>query len=165
MHRKLLYVFIYLLVGAALTAAAYVQDVYPLEQAAGFLSRAQTAGYSEEMAAYVDQALDLIPHEGNPVWIFPTQRTDFALIRNDIYAIIDRLKSLTDIPRQSAAYSQTLIDIRGKIAVITNQIYEAMPYVFFKPLNIIAAIIYLLTPIIIQRITNRIKKSHTNKSE
>lgn len=163
MHSKLFYVSIYLLVGAVVVSVAYVQDVYPLERAAGFLSRAQSAGYAEEMAAYVAQALQLIPPEGNPVWLFPTQRTDFALIRNDIYAIIDRLKSLTNIPRQSAAYAQTLLDVRGKIAVLTNQIYEAMPYMFFKPINIIAAIAYLLAPIITQKINNRLRKRHTNK--
>ncbi|MEM0481432.1 MAG: hypothetical protein QXM16_00875 [Nitrososphaerota archaeon] len=163
MPRKLLYVSVYLFVGVALISAAYILDVYPLEQAAGFLSRAQSAGYAEDMAAYVAQALHFIPREGNPVWLFPTQRTDFALIRNDIFAIIDRLNSLTDIPRQSAAYAQTLNDIRGKIAVLTSQLYEAMPYMFFKPINIIAAIAYLLTPIIIQTKINR-QKSHAKKA-
>ncbi len=155
MVRKTFYLLIYLFAGAALTVAAYVQDVYPLEQAAGFLNRAQSAGYAEDMASYAVQALSLIPHQGNPVWIFPTQRTDFTLIRNDITSIIERLRIVAKVPRENAAYAQTLSDLRGKIAVLIDQLYEAMLYMIFKPINIIAASVYLLAPLTIQKIIKK----------
>ncbi|MEM4302649.1 MAG: hypothetical protein QXQ70_01990 [Candidatus Caldarchaeum sp.] len=148
MGRKTFALMVYFFAGLVIAVAAYVQDIYPLEQAVGYLSRAQSAAYAEDMASYAAQALKLLPHQGNPVWIFPTKRTDFFLIRNDITSIIERLESISATPRESAAYAQTLNDLRWKTAVLINQIYEAMPYVVFKPVNVAVASAYLLAPLI-----------------
>jgi len=158
MARRNLLILVYFIVGIAIATAAYIQDVYPIERAIGFLSRAQSAGYSDDMARYAAEALLLIPREGNPVWLFPTIRTDFSLTRNVISSIIDRLRSISNVPHESAAYAQTLNDLRGKIAVLTNQLYEAMPYVIFKPINIVAALAYLISPFIVRKIINSAKR-------
>ncbi|MEM1948228.1 MAG: hypothetical protein QXY84_03880 [Candidatus Caldarchaeum sp.] len=154
----------YVVFGVVMLSAAYVFDIYVLELAVGYLSRAQSTGYAEDMASYVSKALDFLPKEGNPVWIFPTTRTDYALIRQDLTTIVERLQTVASVPRENPAYPQTLHDIRGKIAVLVHQIYETMPYVFFKPVNIVAAIIYLITPLIIRKAAARHRNRQSRNS-
>ncbi|MEM1945922.1 MAG: hypothetical protein QXG69_00720 [Candidatus Caldarchaeum sp.] len=164
MGRKTFALMVYFFAGLVIAVAAYVQDIYPLEQAVGYLSRAQSAAYAEDMASYAAQALPLLPREGNPVWIFPTKRTDFQSIRNDITSMIARLEAVAATPRESGAYAQTLNDLRGKMAVVINQIYEAMPYIIFKPANVAAASAYLLTPLLLRKIFNKHRETEHSKT-
>jgi len=139
---------LWLSAGIALSAWFYIDEVYPLDVAIGFISRAQATGYAESSIRYLQEAIPLIPDKGNPVWIFPTSRTDFSLIHEDLELIQDRLEIVAKLSRDSPAYSQALNDIRGRLEVIINNLGEAMPYVFFSPVNsAILLIWFFLLPI------------------
>jgi hypothetical protein len=131
--------------GLALFTMLYIQNIYPLDIAVGYLSRAQSAGYAEDMASYVRQALHHIPKEGNPVWIFPTTRTDFTLINKDLSTIVDRLLTVATLPRDSSAYSQALNDIRERLSVIVDNVSEAMPYIMLSPTNLTIILLWLFS--------------------
>ena len=148
MRRVGVFLLVYLLFGFSMAVSAYVIDIYPLEIAAGYLSRAMSAGNADDMVSYTTQAYRLIPPLGNPVWILPTHRTDFNLIRADIASILDRLSTISRTPRDTAAYAQTLNDARGRLEVIIGHLYEAMPYIYLKPVNLAAAAAYLSTPVL-----------------
>jgi hypothetical protein len=148
MRKVRVFLLVYLLFGLSMAVSAYVIDIYPLEIAAGYLSRAMSAGNADDMVSYITQAYRLIPPLGNPVWILPTHRTDFNLIRADIASILDRLSTISRTPRDTAAYAQTLNDVRGRLEVIIGHLYEAMPYIYLKPANLAAAAAYLSTPVL-----------------
>jgi len=148
MRRVGVFLLVYLLFGFSMAVSAYVIDIYPLEIAAGYLSRAMSAGNADDMVSYTTQAYRLIPPLGNPVWMLPTHRTDFNLIRADIASILDRLSTISRTPRDTAAYAQTLNDARGRLEVIIGHLYEAMPYIYLKPVNLAAAAAYLSTPVL-----------------
>jgi len=148
MRKWTVFLLVYLLFGLSTAVSAYVVDIYPLEMAAGYLSRAMSAGNADEMISYTTQAYRLIPPIGNPVWVLPTHRTDFNLIRSDIESILDRLSAISRTPRETAAYAQTLNDLRERLDVIIGHLYEAMPYIYLKPVNIAVAAAYLTAPVL-----------------
>ena len=146
----------WLAVGLTLLTAGYIDTIYKLETAIGYLSRAQSTAFAEDMKSYIEEALRLIPESGNPVWIFPTERTDFTLIRSDLTSIVERLEIISGINLDSPAYAQGLSDIRGKLAVVILQLGEAMPYTLITPINITLALIWLSIPYTTYRITTLI---------
>ncbi len=150
-------VLVWIVVGVVIFTWLYVEFIYPLDIAIGFLSRAQSAGYAEDIARYIRQAKPLIPTEGNPVYIFPTSRTDFKLIHNDLEAILGRLSTIAGLSRDTSAYAQTLNDIRGRLSVIVGHIGEAMPYTFLTPSNIGIFLVWLISLPTAYRLKSRLK--------
>jgi hypothetical protein len=122
---------------------AYSTTIYRADQAIGLLSRAETAGFAEDMIAYIGQARDFIPDSGNPVWWFPTRRTDFALIQMDLESILERARLISTLPRDSEAYQQGMDDIRGKLRTVQDQIGEAAPYMLATPLSLTLSAFWL----------------------
>jgi hypothetical protein len=138
-----------LILAVILSLLAYYDTIYRLDRANAWLSRAETAGFAEEMVSYILRAKELLPKEGNPVWIFPTDRTDFTKINKDIDTIIDRANILKTLPKNSDAYQQGMDDLRGKLRTLQVQIAEAAPFMFVSPINIALALIWFLIVILL----------------
>jgi len=132
-----------LIVGAALLYSAYYNTFYAIDRANALFSRAETAGFAEDMIAYLERGRQLLPKSGNPVWWFPTDKTDFAEIQKDIDGIIARAKLLESLPRDSTAYQQGMDDLRGKIRALELQVAEASGYMFVSGWNIVISAIWL----------------------
>ncbi len=122
--------------GIISTCAQYSNTLYVADLAVGWLSRAETAAFVEDMITYIQEGRKLLPASDNPVWWFPTQRTDFAMIRRDIDSIIERARIIGTLPRHSEAYQQGMDDLRGKIHVLQDQVKEAGPFMFATPVSI-----------------------------
>jgi hypothetical protein len=75
----------------------------------------------------------------NPVWWFPTDRTDFLEIQTYIDGIIARATLIEKLPRDSAAYQQGMDDLRGKVRALESQLAEASGYMFVSGLNIVTS--------------------------
>ena len=157
------FVVAWLSLGIISLTLGYIDTVYKLEVAVGYLSRAKSAGFAEDMIRYIDEALRYLPDSGNPVWLFPTERTDFSLINSDLKSIRERLMIISKIDKASPAYAQSLSDIRGKLTTVASQIGEAMPYTLVTPVNIALATAWLSTPYITYKIVN-IYNSRKNSS-
>ena len=148
------FVAVWLSLGIIALTLGYIDTVYKLEVAVGYLSRAKSAGFAEDMIRYIDDALLHLPNSGNPVWLFPTERTDFSLIRSDLESIRERLAIISRIDRASPAYAQGLSDIRGKLTTVISQIGEAMPYTLVTPINIALATAWLSIPYVTYKIVH-----------
>jgi hypothetical protein len=122
--------------GAASTYMGYSDTMYLTDRVKGWFNRAQTAAFAEDMIAYVQEGQRLLPTSGNPVWLFPTERTDFALIQRDINSIIERARIIAMLPRGSEGYQVGMDDLRDKIHVLEDQVAEAAPYMFASPTSI-----------------------------
>jgi len=142
----------------------YYDTIYTLDRANAWLNRAETAGFAEEMIDYIKKALPLIPKSGNPVWIFPTDRTDFTLINKDLESIISRAEILKSLPRNSDAYQQGMDDLRDKLRTLQAQISEASPYLFVSPLNILFGFLWILLLSLIGLLWMRSSKKEVKSS-
>jgi hypothetical protein len=131
------------LAGALLFYSAYYNSFYAIDRANALFSRAETAGFAEDMVAYLQRGRVLLPKSGNPVWWFPTDKTNFTEVQKDIDSILARAKLLEGLPRDGAAYQQGMDDLRGKIKALELQVAEASGYMFVSGYNIVTSAFWL----------------------
>ena len=151
------------IVGFALLYTAYYNSFYAIDRANALFSRAETAGFAEDMIAYLQRGRQLLPKSGNPVWWFPTDKTDFSEIHKDIDGIIARAELLEPLPRDGDAYQQGMDDLRGKIRALELQVAEASGYMFVSGWNMIVSLIWLALFGIIFSVFRRHEPAPTSK--
>lgn len=126
----------FLILGASLAYYGYYASIYPLQSAAGLLARAETAQTPQQLAEYVGMAERLIPAEGNPVWLFPTVRTDFAVIHLQLDTMVARSEQLSSEVPHTEAYSISMADMHASALTIQQNIEEAIPFIYISPTNL-----------------------------
>ncbi len=144
-----------LIFGVVMAYIGYASIVYPLEKARGYLKVAITSPSPTEMLDYVVSAEVLIPEQGNPVWVFPTAKTDFALMHKSIDGIKDRLRLLSFIPKDSEAFNTGMGDVRAQLATLEKNIEDAIPYVYVSFQNVIMSAIWVTVIIAIFALMKR----------
>ncbi|MAH21235.1 MAG: hypothetical protein CMO12_00285 [Thaumarchaeota archaeon] len=130
--------------GGILAYLAYVDTIYALERANALFSRAETAGFAEGVVLYMDSGRKFLPTEGNPVWIFPTDKTNFRLINNDLNELLERGRMLQKLPRNSDGYQQGMDDLRGRIKTIQIQVSEAAPFLYASLPHILTSLAWTI---------------------
>jgi type II secretory pathway pseudopilin PulG len=133
----------FLCLGAAFVYFGYQNAIYPLDKAKGYLSRAESAQTTYMMADYLRPVKLLLPNEGNPVWIFPTPRTDFGLIQNDLKEMLIRANSISAVEPNSAAYNTGLEEMHSSIKIIESNLEEATPYIYASITNILLSALWI----------------------
>jgi cellulose synthase/poly-beta-1,6-N-acetylglucosamine synthase-like glycosyltransferase len=133
----------FLIFGVTMAYVGYSSTVYPLDKARGYLEVAMASSSPEEMLDYMGNVKPLIPREGNPVWIFPTAKTDFGLMQKNVAGMMDRLRIVSTLPRDSAEFNTGMGDIRGGMQALNDNILEATPYVYVSFQNVIMSAIWI----------------------
>jgi hypothetical protein len=137
-------VVLFIIVGAAVAYSGYSSTIYPVNQALGYLIRAQSAQTPEQIAEYMVLAKQNLPADGNPVWLFQTVRTDFALIRTAIDDVLTRAEVSESMDPHSGAYNVALIDMHNTANALETNLLEAMPYMYVGLQNIALASIWVV---------------------
>jgi cellulose synthase/poly-beta-1,6-N-acetylglucosamine synthase-like glycosyltransferase len=129
----------------------YSQTYYKLDIAGSYLIRGASTSDADEIANYIERALDLIPHEGNPVWIFPTPRTDFAMIRSDLTRLLETARTLASEGKGSSTYQQGVDQIKDSLARIKDQVMEAAVFYYASPQALLLSALWLVAFIVLVR--------------
>jgi len=129
----------FLVMGAGIAYYGYQTTLYPINKAVGFAARAQTAQTPEQLAEYIKLTDDLTPTQGNPVWLFPTARTDFALIQKSLHGILQRAESVTSMVPHSEEYNMAMRDMHKSARALSLNLMEAVPYMYISVSNILVA--------------------------
>jgi cellulose synthase/poly-beta-1,6-N-acetylglucosamine synthase-like glycosyltransferase len=137
-------VLFFILLGAAVAYSGYHSSIYPVNQAVGFLIRAQSAQTPAQISEYMELTKDSLPLEGNPVWLFQTVRTDFALIRTAIDDVLTRADIAESMDPHSGAYNVALIDMHNAANALESNLLEALPYMFVGIGNIALASVWVV---------------------
>ena len=111
--------------GIAMALYGYQQAIYPVDSALGYLKRAQTAQTAEDIASFVSMAKVELPESGNPVWIFPTAKTDLSLIQGSLNDIVTRANSIATMEPHSTEYNSGLLDIHVSLEIIQQDMIDA----------------------------------------
>jgi len=127
----------FLCLGCVIVYFGYQTTIYPLDKAMGYLSRAESAQTPNMIANYLRSVKLLLPNGGNPVWSFPSPRTDFGLIQNDLEAMLLRTNSISLVEPNSVAYNTGLEDLHSSIKIIESNLEEATPYICVSLTNIL----------------------------
>ena len=129
--------------GAGMAYYGYETAIYPIDSALGYLARAETSQTPEDLASYVVKAQRLLPEIGNPVWSFPTARTDFILIQRELNNIVSRANSISSMDRYSTEYNTGMEDMHASLKAMQEDLVEAMPYLYVSFTNIIVSIVWI----------------------
>lgn len=129
--------------GAGMAYYGYETAIYPIDSALGYLARGETSQTSEDLSSYVLQAQKLLPENGNPVWSFPTARTDFTLIQGELGKIVSRANSLSSMDRYSAEYNTGMEDMHASLKAMQEDLLDAMPYMYVSFTNIMVSIVWI----------------------
>src|SRR5574341_523445 len=122
----------FLLLGAGLAYYGYYASIYPLQQSLGLLSRAETAQTPEQLTEYVGMAKRLMPEKGNPVWLFPTARTDFGVLHLQLDAMLVRSAQLSVQEPHTEVYGVAMADMHAASLIIQESIEEAIPFIYIS---------------------------------
>jgi hypothetical protein len=151
----------FLTVGGAVAYFGYQNTMYLLDKAVGFVTRAETAQTPEQLAEYIKLTQDLIPAEGNPVWLFPTPKTDFGLIQADLDSIVLRANIASGMDPLSESYNIAIIDLHLSAGSIRTNLLELIPYTYITLGNIVLAASWVAAIIAIFALLNKTRTSKT----
>jgi hypothetical protein len=129
--------------GAYMAYYGYQNDVYPLDQSRGFLDRIQTTDDTQAIIGYLKNIKTLLPQDGNPVWIFPTETTDFGLIQKDLDTMIIRVEKISTVPQDSSSFHTGMIDIHEQAEDMRLHLLDATPYMYVSFSNIVFSSLWI----------------------
>lgn len=134
----------FIVIGAAIAYYGYMTAVYPVTKALGFLIRAESAQTPEQLAEYLQLSSNLIPAEGNPVWLFQTVRTDFALIQSAHDDLLVRTELVESMDPHSSSYNAAMFDMHRSVDTLEGNLLEALPYMYISIGNIVFSIVWVV---------------------
>ena len=133
----------FLMFGAGMAYYGYATAIYPLDRALGNLARAESSQSPVELADYVYAAKKDLPAQGNPVWSFPTHRTDFGLIQEELDRIMSRANSISSGEPNGSAYNTGMSDMHLSLDSIQENLIEAMPYMYVSTTNMAMSAVWI----------------------
>lgn len=131
------------ILAAGLSYYGYEKTVYPVDRALGNLARAATTQTPYELAEYIRAAKADLPKSGNPVWAFPTARTDFGQIQLQLDQILSRANSIASLEPHSSAYSAGMSDIHVTLNAMQKDIIDAIPYLYVSTTNMAISTVWI----------------------
>jgi len=158
-----------LIFGVVMAWVGYSNSVYPLDKARGYLTIAMQTSNTEEILDYLASVKTLIPKSGNPVWAFPTPKSDFGIMQQNIDNMMAKARVLSSLSKDSVEFNTGLSDLRGQLAILEDAIEEAEPYVYVSFQNIVFSIIWIAVLMLIftllKRGSQRIKEYEQRYNE
>ncbi|MBA4461561.1 MAG: glycosyltransferase [Nitrosopumilaceae archaeon] len=79
----------------------------------------------------------------NPVWIFPTESTNFLRIENDVDSMITSIEKISTVPKDSSAYHTGMLDINARSTLLKENIMDATPYMYVSVSNIVFSTMWI----------------------
>ena len=144
--------------GAYMALTGYESDVYPLDLAIGNLDRIMTSSAPTSIISDINSIKEHLPATGNPVWIFPTDTTNFARIQTDLDVMILSAEKIQTVPKDSAAFHTGMMDIHDRAMIIQENLQDAVPYMYVSVSNIIFSVAWIAVIIVIFAVLKRKKE-------
>jgi len=151
-------IFAIIVIGAYMAFVGYSTDVYPLDMSVGLLDRTMASADPQSILADLQAIKTHLPATGNPVWIFPTDTTNFVRIQTDLNVMIASAEKITAVPTDSAAYHTGITDIRERAGVLQENLADAIPYMYVSFSNIIFSSIWIAALLVIFAVLNKKKQ-------
>lgn len=151
--------------GAIMSFIGYASTVYPLDQIRGHLEGITATSdhktvkkHLVEINKHLDAIWDKLPESKNPVWIFPTETTNFNRIKSNIEQMNQQLEVIAAVPRDTSTYNTGMLDIKTNAMTLRENIMDATPYMYVSISNMIFSSIWIAAIIGIFAILKRKKE-------
>ena len=151
-------IFAIIVIGGYMAFTGYANDVYPLDMSVGLLDRILATSDPQTIIADINAIKANLPETGNPVWIFPTDSTNFVRIQADLDTMLISAEKIAAVPTDSAAYHTGMLDINGRAMTIQTNLADAIPYMYVSFSNIIFSSIWIAAILGIFAVLNKKKQ-------
>ena len=135
---------IVVVVGLYLNFDFYQSTIHPLNLANNHLSDIATSSDHAVIQTHLVEIKQNLPEEGNPVWIFPTETTNFAKMQSDLDVMIVSVEKISTIPRDSSAYYTGMLDIDQRSSYIQENIVDAKGFLYASAANVFFTLVWLI---------------------
>lgn len=154
--------------GGFMTINGYHADVYPLDRIRGnldgIIGSADPAAIKIHLTAIkqdLTTVMEKLPESKNPVWVFPTESTNFLRIERDVDNMLVNVQTISDVSPDSAAFQTGMTNIGERSLALRQNIMDATPYMFVSISNIIFSTMWIAAILGIFAILKR-KKDQLN---
>ena len=145
--------------GGYMAINGYNSDIYPLDRIRGNLDGVigssdpvELRGYLLAVQADLVIAMENI-HETtnpngevvakNPVWLFPTETTNFLRIQNAVNSMLADVERISSYSNESSAYNTGMTDIHERAISLRISVMDATPFKYASVSNIILSTIWI----------------------
>ncbi len=147
--------------GGVMAVNGYNADIYPLDRIRGHLDGITSSSDPAVIRTHlvtIMADLDTVMenpnlHETtdangdviskNPVWLFPTDTTNFLRIQNDMKYMLASVEKISAVPRDSSAYNTGMMDISSRAVQLKTNIMDATPYMYVSAANVLYSTIWI----------------------
>jgi hypothetical protein len=129
--------------GIVMAFEEYNTRIYPLDQARGILFRVQATSDPLTIQNDLKTVEQLLPPSGNPVWIFPTDDTDFGLMQKDLGTMLLTVDKISNTSPDSAAFHAGMYNVHMEANIIVLDLLDATPYMYVSISNIAFGCIWI----------------------
>ena len=151
-----------------MTINGYHADVYPLDRIRGnldgIIGSADPAAIKIHLTAIKQDlviVMEKLPESKNPVWVFPTESTNFLRIERDVDNMLVNVQTISGVSPDSAAFQTGMTNIGERSLALRQNIMDATPYMFVSISNIIFSTMWIAAILGIFAILKR-KKDQLN---
>ena len=148
--------------GGFMAITGYNTDIYPLDRMRGHLDgiigssdpvaiRAHLVAIQADLNIVMENPnlLETTNVNGeiiskNPVWMFPTDSTNFLRIQNDVNFMLTGVEKISVVPKDSSAYHTGMIDVSDRALQLRINIMDATPYMYVSAPNVLYSVIWVV---------------------
>ena len=135
---------IVVVVGLYLNFDFYQSTIHPLNLANNHLSDIVTSSDHAVIQTHLVEIKQNLPEEGNPVWIFPTETTNFARMQSNLDVMIVSVEKISTIPKDSSAYHTGMLDIDQRSSYIQENVADAKGFLYASAANVFFTLVWLI---------------------
>ena len=136
----------------------YENDVYPVDIARGYLDRIMVTSDPNSMVADLKEIKQLLPEDGNPVWIFGTPSTDFGLIQQDLDSMIVAAEKVATVPKDSSSFHTGMDAVSDRAFALQQNLKDVTPYMYVNFINVVLSAVWIAAILAIFAVLNRRKR-------
>ena len=145
--------------GGFMAIYGYGEDIYPLDRIRGHFDgivgssdpetiQAHLVAIKQDLAIVMADMPETTNADGeviakNPVWIFPTESTNFLRIDGDVDSMITLIAKISTVPKDSSAYNTGMLSIDEQAKSLEENIMDATPYSYVSVSNIVFSTLWI----------------------
>ncbi len=145
--------------GGYMAIVGYNDDIYPLDRIRGNLNGVVGSSDPEMIREYLNEIqsdLSLVMTDlqaktdtngkivsKNPVWLFPTEATNFIRIQNAVNTMHETVEHISSVPKDSSDFHTGMIDINDRALSLRTDIMDATPYMYVSLSNMLFSIVWV----------------------
>ena len=145
--------------GGYMAIVGYNDDIYPLDRIRGNLNGVVGSSDPETIREYLNEIqsdLSLVMTDlqektdtngkivsKNPVWLFPTEATNFIRIQNAVNTMHETVEHISSVPKDSSDFHTGMIDINDRALSLRTDIMDATPYMYVSLSNMLFSVIWV----------------------